>query len=108
MSPSTTRQQRHRPNNKSRHYQPVIHRVLIEGNITFYVYGFLARSNVLPDVPMMWLEDPNELVAILPEQCVVERWTRGEVLARDWSVVYSPPAGIDVSWLTNHPDWQVA
>jgi hypothetical protein len=84
---------------------PIIHRVLIPGD-SFYVYGFLARSAVLPDVPMMWRG--RELIVILPLNCVVERWTRGEPWRRDWTIVYSPPGRISTEWLANHPDWETA
>jgi hypothetical protein len=81
---------------------PVIHRVLVPGEV-LYVYGFLGNSRELPDVPMMWLG--REVVAILPMRSIVERWTRGEPFRRDWSIVWSPPPGIDVSWLAEHSHW---
>ena len=31
----------------------VIHRVLVPGGEVFYVYGYLAHSTELPDVPLM-------------------------------------------------------
>jgi hypothetical protein len=84
---------------------PIIHRVLIPGD-SFFVYGFLAQSTVLPDQPTMWLG--RKLIVILPLNCMVERWTGGEPSRRDWSIVYSPPAGFDLDWLADHPDWETA
>jgi hypothetical protein len=82
---------------------PIIHRVLVPDNC-LWVYGFLGRSTVLPDVPMMWLG--RELIAILPMNCVIERWCRDELgYSRDWRIVWSPPPGIDTEWLRWHNDW---
>jgi hypothetical protein len=85
---------------------PIIHRVLVPPNEVIFVYGFVAQSVALPDVPMMWLG--RELIAILPMRCLIERWTRGEPFHRDWSIVWSPPPGIDTTWLAEHPDWVAA
>jgi hypothetical protein len=84
---------------------PTIHRVLIPSD-SFFVYGFLAQSTVLPGQPMMWLG--RELTVILPINCVVERWTRGEAFHEDWTIMYSPPGRISTEWLANHPDWETA
>jgi hypothetical protein len=69
----------------------------------FYIYGYLGCSTELPHIPMMWLA--GELIAILPMCCLVEHWTRGEPSHRDWTIVWSPPLGIDTNWLRDHSDW---
>jgi hypothetical protein len=84
---------------------PTIHRVLIPGD-SFYVCGFMAVSNLLPDQPMIWLG--REPIVILPFNCLVERWTRGELFRKDWTIIYSPPAGCDLDWLADHPDFDTA
>jgi hypothetical protein len=85
--------------------KPVVHRVLLPGGETVYGFGVLALAAEDLLVPVLWFH--RSIVCIMPQCCVIERWSRDE-LRRDWSLAWAPPPGADLDWLQSHPDWVAA
>jgi hypothetical protein len=85
--------------------KPVNHRCLLPGGEVVFCFGTLMQDDELL-VPMIVFH--RTIVIILPTNSLIERWCGDEGWARDWAIVYGPPAGTDTTWLAEHPYFERA